>query len=103
MRRRSTTSSCGRPGATSRAPSASRSRHDVLLARQIGQLTWRSTMRIVRQPAYVIGPLGFPLALFAVNSAGLDASTRLPGFPTESFLAFALAVPFVQGALISTL
>ena len=38
-----------------------------------------------------------------VNAAGLDASTRLPGFPTDSFLAFALAVPFIQGALFSTL
>jgi ABC-2 type transport system permease protein len=38
-----------------------------------------------------------------VNAAGLDASTQLPGFPTDSFLAFALAVPFIQGALFSTL
>jgi ABC-2 type transport system permease protein len=38
-----------------------------------------------------------------VNAAGLDASTELPGFPTDSFLAFALAVPFIQGALFSTL
>src|SRR5437763_1901429 len=63
----------------------------------------RPTVRILRQPAYVIAPLGFPLALFAVNSAGLAASTHLPGFPAKTFLAFALAVPFVQGALISTL
>ena len=41
--------------------------------------------------------------LMAVNAAGLDASTRLPGFPTDSFLAFALAVPFIQGALFSTM
>ena len=27
----------------------------------------------------------------------------LPGFPTDSFLAFALAVPFIQGALFSTM
>jgi len=39
----------------------------------------------------------------AVNSAGLHVSTRLPGFPTTSFLAFALAVPFIQGALFSTM
>jgi len=74
-----------------------------VLGQQIAQLTWRSTVRILRQPAYVIAPLGFPLALFAVNSAGLASSTRLPGFPAKTFLAFALAVPFVQGALISTL
>jgi len=39
----------------------------------------------------------------AVNAAGLRASTLLPGFPTHSFLAFALAVPFIQGALFSTM
>jgi ABC-2 type transport system permease protein len=38
-----------------------------------------------------------------VNAAGLQASTDLPGFPTDSFLAFALAVPFIQGALFSTM
>jgi ABC-2 type transport system permease protein len=38
-----------------------------------------------------------------VNAAGLDSSTNLPGFPTDSFLAFALAVPFIQGALFSTM
>ena len=38
-----------------------------------------------------------------VNAAGLQASTELPGFPTDSFLAFALAVPFIQGALFSTM
>ena len=31
------------------------------------------------------------------------SSTDLPGFPTTSFLAFALAVPFIQGALFSTM
>jgi len=57
----------------------------------------------VRQPASAIPPLVFPVALMLVNASGLDASTRLPGFPTDSFLAFALAVPFIQGALFSTM
>jgi ABC-2 type transport system permease protein len=39
----------------------------------------------------------------AVNAGGLRSSTDLPGFPTDSFLAFALAVPFIQGALFSTM
>jgi ABC-2 type transport system permease protein len=39
----------------------------------------------------------------AVNAGGLRSSTDLPGFPTDSFLAFALAVPFIQGALFSTI
>lgn len=51
----------------------------------------------------VIPPLVFPVALMAVNAAGLQASTELPGFPTDSFLAFALAVPFIQGALFATM
>ena len=38
-----------------------------------------------------------------VNAGGLRSSTQLPGFPTDSFLAFALAVPFIQGALFSTM
>jgi ABC-2 type transport system permease protein len=59
--------------------------------------------RTARQPASAIPPLVFPLALLAVNSGGLQASTELPGFPTTSFLAFALAVPFIQGALFSTM
>jgi ABC-2 type transport system permease protein len=32
----------------------------------------------------------------------LRAETHLPGFPTNSFLAFALAVPFVQGGLFAS-
>ena len=44
----------------------------------------------------------FPLALMAVNSGGLDAATNLPGFPSDSFLAFFLAFPFIQGALFAT-
>ena len=45
----------------------------------------------------------FPVALMLVNAGGLRASTSFPGFPTDSFLAFALAVPFIQGALFSTM
>jgi ABC-2 type transport system permease protein len=56
----------------------------------------------VRQPANIIFPLIFPMLLFAVNSGGLKAATNLPGFPTDSFVAFAIAVPFVQGALLAT-
>jgi ABC-2 type transport system permease protein len=57
----------------------------------------------MRQPASVVPPLVFPLLLVAVNAGGLDSATSLPGFPTDSFLAFALAVPFIQGALFATM
>jgi ABC-2 type transport system permease protein len=73
------------------------------LATQIGYLAVRTIVRTVRQPANVIGSLAFPMALLAVNSGGLEAATNLRGFPTDSFVAFALAVPFIQGALFSTI
>ncbi len=72
------------------------------LALQVGQLARRSVVRTFRQPANIVFPLLFPLLLLAVNSGGLRAATRLPGFPTDSFVAFALAVPFIQGALLAT-
>jgi ABC-2 type transport system permease protein len=71
----------------------------VLQAATLGR---RAVVRTARQPANVVFPLIFPMLLLAVNSGGLKAETRLPGFPTDSFLAFALAVPFVQGALLAT-
>jgi len=72
-------------------------------ADQVLLLARRSVVRTVRQPANVVAPLLFPLLLLAVNSGGLKAETRLPGFPTSSFVAFALAVPFIQGALFATM
>jgi ABC-2 type transport system permease protein len=66
-------------------------------------LARRSVVRTLRQPAAVIAPLVFPMLLLAVNSGGLKSETKLPGFPTNSFFAFALAVPFIQGALFSTM
>jgi ABC-2 type transport system permease protein len=70
---------------------------------QIRYLAGRSVVRTMRQPAYVFPPLIFPIALLAVNSAGLQASTKLPGFPSGTFLPFALAVCFMQGALFATM
>jgi ABC-2 type transport system permease protein len=74
-----------------------------MLALQVGYLARRSIVRTLRQPAAVVFPLLFPVLLLAVNSGGLRAETRLPGFPTNSFLAFALAVPFIQGGLFATI
>ncbi len=72
------------------------------LAVQIGYLARRSMVRTLRQPAAIFFPLAFPVLLLAVNSGGLTPETKLPGFPTDSFLAFALAVPFIQGGLFAT-
>ena len=73
------------------------------LSEQVVALARRSVVRTLRQPANVVFPLVFPLLLLAVNAGGLDAATDLPGFPTDSFVAFALAIPFIQGALFATM
>jgi ABC-2 type transport system permease protein len=73
------------------------------LRTQVGQLALRSLLRTARQPAQIVPALVFPLFLLAVNTGGLDAATRIPGFPTDSYLAFALAVPFIQGGLFAVM
>jgi ABC-2 type transport system permease protein len=73
------------------------------IADQVYVLARRSVVRTLRQPASVAASVFFPLLLLAVNSGGLKAETHLPGFPTDSFVAFALAVPFIQGALFATM
>jgi ABC-2 type transport system permease protein len=73
------------------------------LATQVYTLARRSVVRTLRQPATVIPPLVFPLVLLAVNTGGLHAATRLPGFPTNSYLDFALAFAFMQGAMFSVM
>jgi ABC-2 type transport system permease protein len=64
-------------------------------------LARRSVTRTLRQPAMVVPSLLFPLLLLSINSSGLDTATRLPGFPADSYFQFALAIPFVQGAVFS--
>lgn len=71
------------------------------LRTQVGQLARRSVLRTLRQPAQIVPALVFPLFLLAVNAGGLKDATNLPGFPTDSYLTFALAVPFMQGAIFS--
>jgi ABC-2 type transport system permease protein len=69
---------------------------------QARYLAWRSVIRTVRQPIVIVPPLVFPLFLLAINASGLGAATDIPGFPATSYLAFALAFPFMQGAIFST-
>ena len=66
-----------------------------------GLLVRRSVIRTLRQPANLAFSFAFPLILVAVNAGGLNAATKLPGFPTDTYLSFALAVPFIQGALFA--
>jgi ABC-2 type transport system permease protein len=53
----------------------------------------------VRQRGLLVFPLVFPLILFAINGSALGAARKIPGFPPVSYRDFALAVPFIQGAL----
>jgi ABC-2 type transport system permease protein len=73
------------------------------LRTQVGQLARRSVVRTLRQPAQFVPALIFPLFLLAVNSGGLKSATDLPGFPTDSYITFAIAVTFMQGALFSVM
>ena len=71
------------------------------VAVQVGALARRSIFRTLRQPAQVVPSLVFPLILVAINAAGLGKVTEIPGFPTDSFLSFALAIPFIQSGIFS--
>jgi ABC-2 type transport system permease protein len=68
---------------------------------QVGMLARRSVVRTLRQPAMVVPAILFPLILLSINSSGLESTTKIPGFPTNSYFEFALAIAFVQGALFS--
>jgi ABC-2 type transport system permease protein len=69
------------------------------LLEQVGAIARRSVMRTFRQRALLVFPLVFPLILFAINGSSLSAARKIPGFPDVSYRSFALAVPFIQGAL----
>jgi ABC-2 type transport system permease protein len=60
-------------------------------------------VRTLRQPAMVMPSIIFPLLLLSINSSGLNSATKLPGFPTNSYFQFAIAIPFIQGALFSAI
>lgn len=69
---------------------------------QVALIADRSVRRTLRQPALIVPTIVFPLFLLAVNASGLDAATKIPGFPTDSYLDFALTVTFMQGALFAS-
>jgi ABC-2 type transport system permease protein len=71
------------------------------LLTEVGILARRSVRRTLRQPILIIPTIVFPLMLLAINASGLDAATKIPGFPTDSYLDFAISVTFMQGALFA--
>ena len=76
-------------------------RYKPSLLIQIRELARRSIMRTVRQPASIVPATLFPLILLAINSSGLDATTEIPGFPTDSYVTFALAFAFLQAGVFA--
>ena len=48
-------------------------------------------------------PRIFPLILLAINSVGLKSATSLPGFPTDSYVTFALAFAFIQAGVFAVI
>ena len=72
---------------------------DVSLLQQVGAVARRSITRTGRQRALLVFPILFPLILFAINGSALSKATEIPGFPTNSYRAFLIAMPFVQGAM----
>jgi ABC-2 type transport system permease protein len=70
---------------------------------QVKELARRSIVRTMRQPAQIVPATTFPLILLAINSAGLDSATDLPGFPTDSYLTFALAFAFLQAGVFAVI
>lgn len=71
------------------------------LGTQVGALASRSMLKTLRQPFQMFPIVFFPAMLLAVNASGLRAATRLPGFPTDSYISFAIAVAFIQGGMFS--
>jgi ABC-2 type transport system permease protein len=74
---------------------------NTVLFTQVGVLARRAMLKTLRQPFQLFPIIFFPVILLAVNASGLRAVTRLPGFPTHSYVSFAIAVAFVQGAMFS--
>jgi ABC-2 type transport system permease protein len=60
-------------------------------------------MRTIRQPAAIIPATVFPLILVAINSVGLKSATTLPGFPTDSYVTFAIAFAFIQAGTFAVI
>ena len=75
----------------------------VPLLIQIRELARRSILRTIRQPAQIVPATVFPLILLAINAAGLDSATELPGFPTDNYVTFALAFAFLQAGVFAVI
>lgn len=65
----------------------------------VAGLARRSVLNTLRQPQMWVPSVLFPLMITAINVAAMARATRLPGFPADSFLDFAVATVVIQGVL----
>ena len=73
-------------------------------AAQYLALSQRSILGQIRTPIAIVPSLVFPLMFLALNSAALNRSINLPGFPeVDSFLQFMFATTVVQGTLFGSI
>lgn len=66
---------------------------------QVGTLARRSISRTIRQPVVLVPNLIFPLFMLAVMTSASDRVTRIPDFPTDSYVTFVLGAMMVQSAI----
>lgn len=72
------------------------------LSVQVSKLARRSIAGTLRQPILFVPGLVFPLFMLWVLSGAGDAVTEIPGFPTDSYVAFILGSMMVQVAASAT-
>ena len=68
---------------------------------QLAVLARRSMLQTLRTPFQLFPIIFFPGMLLAVNSSGLASATKIPGFPADNYITFALAVTFMQGSIFA--
>jgi ABC-2 type transport system permease protein len=72
------------------------------LLHQIRILAARSVRGALSSPAGYMPGIVMPLLLLAINSSALSEATRIPGFPADRYLDFAIVITFMQSALFAT-
>lgn len=65
---------------------------------QFRTLARRSILRSVRQPILIAPTFIFPLFMLAILSGNGHQITKVPGFPTKSYITFILGATLIQGA-----
>jgi ABC-2 type transport system permease protein len=65
---------------------------------QVRALARRSVARSLRQPILVVPSIFFPLFMLAVLSKAGSSITKVPDFPTKSYITFIISATLIQGA-----